>query len=151
MFTKVKTPLLSFFYHFFRIYCGGYGYYCGKMAEETPSMNPDEGKTKPKESSRKLQRRERAEIVEDRARRRRQLAEKLVRMEKTIDSLEKEEKELVEKMSRHESGTDYASVNRRMQEIDSEIPAAMKEWEATSKMMEELPRASAGQIYAPLP
>jgi ATP-binding cassette subfamily F protein 3 len=119
-----------------KIYCGGYDYYCGKMAAENPAMNPDEEKTKPKESSRKLQRRERAEIVEDRARRRRQLAEKLVKTEKTIDSLEKEEKELVEKISRHESDTDYALVNRRLQEIHSEIPAAMKEWEATSKMME---------------
>ena len=93
--------------------------------------------SKPKDSDRKIQRRERAELVQERGRRKKELATQLLAAEKLIDVLENEEKDLI---SRLESGSasDYAKINRRLYEIHIELPKALREWETISTQLEKL-------------
>jgi ATP-binding cassette subfamily F protein 3 len=119
-----------------KIYNGDYDYYCERMIAENPiSVVPEN--SKPKDSERKIQRRERAEIVQERGRRKKELATKLSVAEKLIDVLEAEEKELI---SKFESGgtSDYANINRRLYEIHIELPEALHEWETVSIQLEKL-------------
>jgi ATP-binding cassette subfamily F protein 3 len=119
-----------------RIYCGGYDYYCERMLAENPVAAIAET-SKPKDSDRKIQRRERAELVQERGRRKKELATQLLAAEKLIDVLENEEKDLI---SRLESGSasDYAKINRRLYEIHIELPKALREWETISTQLEKL-------------
>ncbi|MCX6985162.1 MAG: TolC family protein [Lentisphaerae bacterium] len=119
-----------------RIYCGGYDYYCERLVAANPVVAVAEN-SKPKDSERKIQRRERAELVQERGRRRKELSTQLSVAEKLIDVLEAEEKELIAKL---ESGgaSDYASINRRLYEIHIELPKAMHGWEIASTQLEKL-------------
>ena len=119
-----------------RTYCGSYDYYCERMIAENPVVVVAEN-SKPKDSERKIQRRERAELVQERGRRKKELATQLSVAEKLIDVLEAEEKELISKL---ESGgaSDYANINRRLYEIHIELPKAMHGWEIVSIQLEKL-------------
>ena len=119
-----------------RIYCGDYDYYCERMIAENPVLIAAEN-SKPKDSERKIQRRERAELVQERGRRKKELSTQLSVAEKLIDVLEAEEKELIAKL---ESGgaSDYANINRRLYEIHIELPKAMHGWEIVSTQLEKL-------------
>ena len=92
--------------------------------------------SKPKDSERKIQRRERAELVQERGRRKKELATQLSVAEKLIDVLEAEEKELIAKLE--SGGSDYAGINRRLYEIHIELPKALHEWEIVSNHLEKL-------------
>ena len=121
-----------------RIYCGGYDYYCERMAAENPVVTVSET-AKSKDSERKIQRRERAEIVQERGRRKKELATQLSEAEKLIDILESEEKELIAKLESGSGGaSDYANINRRLYEIHIELPKALHEWETVSTKLEKL-------------
>ncbi len=119
-----------------KLYCGGYDYYCEKMAAEIPAAEFATNE-EPKVSERKLQRRERAEFVQERGRRKRELTTRLNEIEKRIESLEAEEKEHILKLENNEAGIDYATINRRLSEIHAELPVAIKEWEQASVELEE--------------
>ncbi|HCE44269.1 MAG TPA: ABC transporter ATP-binding protein [Lentisphaeria bacterium] len=119
-----------------KLYSGGYDYYCEKMAMEAPKAV--EEIVKPKESERKMQRRERAELIQERGRRKRDLTTKLAETEKIIDLLEAEEKELVGKLANPDENKSYAMINRRLYEIHIELPKALHEWEAVSLDLEKL-------------
>jgi hypothetical protein len=85
-----------------------------------------------------MQRRERAELIQERGRRKRDLTIKLSDTEKIIDTLEAEEKELVAKMESPDWKIDYAATNRRLTEIHEDLPKALHEWETVSKHLEKL-------------
>ncbi len=121
-----------------KLYSGGYDYYCEKMALEAPSADFAQAEEAPKISERKLQRRERAELIQERGRRKKELAGKLSATEKTIDQLEAEEKELIARMESSEWRIDYAATNRRLGEIHEELPKALHEWEELSVKLEDL-------------
>ncbi len=120
-----------------KVYFGGYDYYHEKMAAENSIGQFAKENSSPDISSRKQKRRERAEFIHERARKRREITKMLAELEKRIESLEREEKDLVEKMQSPDPTIDYATINRRLYEIHIEIPEALKEWEQVSKQMEE--------------
>ncbi len=133
---KVATSIIAMRPPGIKLYSGGYDYYCEKMAMDMPKT--EDKSYKPKESERKIQRRERAEIVQERGRKKRELTTKLADLEKLIDTLEAEERELVMKMANSDEKTAYASRNRRLYEIHIELPDALQKWELVSVQLETL-------------
>jgi ATP-binding cassette subfamily F protein 3 len=134
---KVATKIAAMNPPCIKMYSGGYDYYCEKMLAENPKDDDAKEDSKPKESERKIQRRERAEIVQERGRRKREMAARMAELEKLIDILEAEEKDIVAKMEIHGENADYAGINRRLYEIHIELPNALHEWEQASKKLEK--------------
>ena len=122
-----------------QVYCGGYDYYHEKLSQEEAAApvvvgKQDDGKNIP---SRKDLRRERAV-------RRQELRKIQIPMEKTIKTaehriaaLEKEQKELAEKLMVAGEIKDYERINRRLSEIDAEMHIESSNWERASLALEE--------------
>lgn len=126
-----------------RKYYGGYDYYREKLTEEAAALAgtaaaPAEGL--PAADDRRTQRREEARSRQEFARRRRPCEERIKRAEQSSTALEQERAALHATLLAARPGTDFAAINRRLTQIDTELEAALAGWEAASLEIEELRR-----------
>ena len=127
-----------------RRFPGGYDYYHEKMeAEESlqksvsgvQSSEKDEGG-----GDRKAMRRERALKRQEQSKVRRPLENAVKAAEKRIAELELEQDRLSGELMKPAPGTDYASLNRRLHEIQAALAETVEKWEKASMELETLPK-----------
>ena len=87
-------------------------------------------------SDRKTHRREKAVRRQELNKVKRPHEEAIRRAEKEIAALEKEQAELVQKVSQPGPGTDFAGINRRFSQIKYEIEIVTGRWEKASLDLE---------------
>ena len=118
-------------------YYGGYDYYCEKTAAEQES-GPTQPAASPVPSERKARRRERAQEVQKRSRRRRHLKTHIAKTEERIEQLEDERSQLTAEIENGGSNIDYATVNRRLAEIQRDLDQVTRLWEQSATELERI-------------
>ncbi len=116
-------------------YPGGYDYYkdkTGGITGDTPAKQPKRKNVPDKKTLRRM----RSEERQAAAARERPLKAEVARHEKEIERLETEQKELTEKLTAPDA--DYASLNRRLNELHYEIQIATELWEEATLALEEI-------------
>lgn len=128
-----------------RRYPGGYDYYHEKMEAESRIQNSetrvqndetDRGET----GDRKALRRERALKRQELNKIRGPVENRVKSSERKISALEQEQDRLSGELMKPLAGTDYASLNRRLSEIQAELAETVEIWEKASRELESLPR-----------
>ena len=124
-------------------YPGGYDYYCEKAGEieSLPSLAGNPRDTSSPTTNKKALRRERAAQREERKKAERDLTRQIGRAEAAIESLEREQVQLVENLSSQDPAIDFDQVNRRLSEIQYELDIHNREWEEASTALEVLKRS----------
>jgi ATP-binding cassette subfamily F protein 3 len=122
-------------------YAGGYDYYREKAGNhEDPTAQPNSQQLNEK----KLSRKERAERHE-RNRQRLMTLRKAVRThEEKIESLEREQQQLIEALSA-DTQLDFAQTNQRLSDIQHELTHHTNQWEANALELEEIEQAMQDQ------
>ena len=123
---------------------GGYDYYCEKEAARESTIKPV---VKPEISDRKLERRRRAEAVQELSRRRTHIKKNVQLEEKRIHDLEKEQAELTAQLEGRDIRIDYAAINRRLTEIRDQLEQTTKLWEQTATEFERLSQPKEEKEY----
>jgi ATP-binding cassette subfamily F protein 3 len=116
-------------------YPGGYEYYkekTGGITGDTPVKEPRRKDVLDKKTLRRMRSEERKAA----AARERPLKAEVAKQEKEIERLEAEQKELAEKLSTPDA--DFASLNRRLNELHYEIQIATELWEQATLALEEI-------------
>lgn len=133
-----------------RKYPGDYEYYQWKKKQEQTGEDGDAavsqqaanatGPVAPKAAiSKKDERRQRAQLLQERQRRLRPLEEQLTRLEAEIDTLEKQKKQLTDELCQPallEDPPAYAAKARLLNDISRKLEAAMNHWAETSESLE---------------
>jgi ATP-binding cassette subfamily F protein 3 len=127
-----------------RKYYGNYDYFREKSAQEaapqpgSASAAPTAGV--PAADDRRTQRREEARSRQEFARLRRPCEERIQRAETSVACLEQERSALHVALLAARPGADFAGLNRRLTQIDTELAATLADWEAASLQIENLRR-----------
>ena len=143
---NVATSILAMTPPTVRRYPGGYDYYHEKMEAEARGQKSDvRGQTSVDDveesgGDRKSQRRERAEKRQELSKVRRPLETRIKSAERKIADLEKEQDTLSGEMMKPSQGTDYATLNRRLSEIQAALAETVEIWEKASMELETLPK-----------
>lgn len=145
----VATSIIAMSPPSIRQYPGGYDYYHEKMeADErsrksdgrSPEVTGPGGADDDGGADRKAQRRERAQKRQEQGKLRRPLENTIRTAEKRIAELEKEQDELSGELMKPAPGTDYASLNRRLSEIQAQLAETIERWEKASVELDALPK-----------
>jgi ATP-binding cassette subfamily F protein 3 len=129
-----------------RKYYGNYDYYREKAVEEAAAQAGIAAATTPAATGvaagddRRTQRREEARSRQEFARQRRPCELRIQRAEQASTHLEKEQSILHATLLAARPGTDFAAINRRLTQIETELADALAAWEAASLEIEELRR-----------
>ncbi len=127
-----------------RKYYGSYDYYREKLSEEAAALagtaTAAAAEGLPPADDRRAQRREEARSRQEFARLRRPCEERIKRAEQSSTALEQERAALHATLLAARPGTDFAAINRRLTQIDTELETALAGWEAASLEIEELRR-----------
>jgi ATP-binding cassette subfamily F protein 3 len=129
-----------------RKYYGNYDYYREKAVEEAAAQAGIAAAAAPAATGvaagddRRTQRREEARSRQEFARQRRPCELRIQRAEQASTHLEKEKSILHATLLAARPGTDFAAINRRLTQIDTELADALAAWEAASLEIEELRR-----------
>ncbi len=134
-----------------RRFPGGYDYYREKMEGEARIQNSgvriqnpesriqNEGEgEKAGVVDRKALRRERAEKRQEAGKFRKPVEKRIKEAERRIADLERERDLLTEGLMKPGAGTDYASINRRLSEIQVDLADSFERWEKASAELEKL-------------
>jgi ATP-binding cassette subfamily F protein 3 len=135
---RVATRIAAMSPPALRLYCGDYDYYCDKLRQERADAVAPVAAESRSESERKLQRRERAAAVQERGRRRREVATVIADLERQIEARENEEKTLAACLQEPAPDTDFARVNRRLREIHYELPLLMESWQEAAERLQAI-------------
>jgi len=135
---RVATEIIAMRPPGIQCYSGSYDYYLEKTAEEMATRMPAGLGRKPRLSDRKARRRERAQLIQGLSRRKRHLKTHMSEAEKRIAELELEQTELLAGMERGGVDTDYATTNRRLNEIQIDLSQVTQLWEQTATELERL-------------
>ncbi len=119
-----------------RKYWGGYDYYKEKCATRETAGDVQPAAARNTAPSRKGDRRKRAERVQEFSRLSRDLKKQVDKAETRLAELELERGKLTEQLS--SAHADYATVNRRLAEIQKDIAQASATWEEAALRLEEL-------------
>ena len=120
-------------------YPGNYEYYKEKLAAAQAAAQSSVPAPRAEAAERrKGDRHERAQRVQERARRRRPFEKVIAEAEKKIDALDKEEKKLVAQIEANEPSMDFFDVNHRLVAIQKETEAATAKWEAAARKLEDI-------------
>ncbi len=144
----VATGILAMAPPVVRRFAGGYDYYWEKMDAELRRQAADNA-GRPREESgggaeapgamdRKALRRERAERRQERGKVRKPVEKRVKEAERRIAGLEQERDQLAGGLMKPAPGTDYASINRRLSEIEVDLADAFAAWEKASAELEKL-------------
>ncbi len=121
-----------------RRYPGGYDYYREKSAGEAAPSAPTSEGAAASGSTRKEQRRQRAESRKAQQAETRKLKNEIQRCEQQIEELEAEQHELAQALSGDGASIDFAAVNRRLSEIQGELNETVARWEEALQAWEEM-------------
>jgi ATP-binding cassette subfamily F protein 3 len=146
----VATSIIAMSPPVIRRFPGGYDYYHEKMEAEEKSQKtgtrfrtpePAGGVEKGDDEGgdRKALRRERAQKRQELAKERRPLETTIRAAEKRIAELERERDLLSGELMKPAPGTDYATINRRLSEIQAALAETVERWEKASLELETLP------------
>jgi ATP-binding cassette, subfamily F, member 3 len=116
---------------------GGYDDYRERIARAAPD-NVVAAEAQASVAPRKLQKRERAELIQRTNRRKRELEADVRSIEARIADLEKEQHDLVEGISLDTNGLSYAQINQRLSAIPGELAEANERWVNASTELENL-------------
>jgi ATP-binding cassette subfamily F protein 3 len=126
-----------------RRFPGGYDYYHEKMEQEEGSPRAEGGGRRAEEEEgsgdRKALRREKALRRQELSRHRKPLENKVKAAERAIAALEEEQDRLSGDLMKAGPGTDFATLNRRLSEIQAELADHVECWETASRELETLP------------
>lgn len=140
----VATSILAMTPPTVRRFPGGYDYYHEKMEAEEQGAGGNRqgaaGREQGEGGDRKAARRERAEKRQELSRLRRPLENRIKSAEKKIAELEREQDQLSGELMKPAPGTDYASLNRRLHEIQATLAETVEKWEKDSLELETLPK-----------
>lgn len=144
----VATGILAMTPPVVRRFAGGYDYYREKMDAELrqremeaagrPAAEAGGGDDERGTTNRKALRRERAERRQERGKVRKPLETRVKEAERRIAELEQERDRLAGELMKPAPGTDYASVNRRLSEIEVDLADAFGRWERFSGELQAL-------------
>ncbi len=132
---RVATSILAMSPPGVTRFAGGYDYYKDKLAEvaaATPCAAPADGAP-----DRKAQKRERALKRQADSAARRQLESAVKKAETDMAALEQEQATLAASLAGAGPGTDFAAVNRRLQELHAEMSAVTAAWETSALALED--------------
>lgn len=119
-------------------YPGGYDYYREKSADRsTPPPSTAPAQAEPS-ASRKAQRRERAEARKAQQAETRRVTATIRQCEERIESLEAEQQQLAACLSEDSAQPDFATVNRRLYEIQGELNETVARWEEALQAFEAM-------------
>ncbi|HBM14753.1 MAG TPA: hypothetical protein DD381_00155 [Lentisphaeria bacterium] len=116
-------------------YHGNYDYFLEKLSKETEASIPLGKEEKVVEES-KLKRKQKAEIRQKFYTEKKELENKVSSIEKSLEELEEEKAEIVEQITENTKSANFASINRRLQEIQTEINALTIQWEESATNLE---------------
>ena len=119
-------------------YVGGYDYYREKVAQQSAAhaaVSPQPTRTV---SQRQMSKRERATLIQEFSRRRRQIDTPLKKAERQTEQLESEQAELLTALSPDAPAPDHERINRRLGEIQDKLNFANRTWEACMIELDEL-------------
>jgi len=119
-------------------YPGGYDYYREKIAADQGAAPAPVSQAAPPQ--RQTERRVRAEVIQKYSRARRELKKQVERLEARVEQLESEQKTLADRLSSSEPGLDHIDINRRLAELQQEIPDTTRRWEAFAMEWDDLER-----------
>jgi ATP-binding cassette subfamily F protein 3 len=117
-------------------YAGDYDYYHEKMTAKASGIARGDSVAASAGEDRRTKRRDRAETIQRFGKVRRDLERQIKAAEEGMARLEKEQAELVGKLSEPAS-TDYMRTNHRLYEIQIEIGKAGERWEKASRELEQ--------------
>ncbi|MEI6563452.1 MAG: ABC-F family ATP-binding cassette domain-containing protein [bacterium] len=140
----VATSILAMTPPTVRRFPGGYDYYHEKTEAEARSLKPEariQNRNGDEDGGgdRKAIRRERAEKRHELSKIRRPLENRVKSAERKMTALEQEQDRLSGEMMKPVPGTDYASLNRRLSEIQAELAETVEAWEKASLELEKSP------------
>lgn len=127
-----------------RRYPGGYDYYHEKSeadarVQDSAAKSQDQDGDKGDSGDRKAIRRDRAMKRQELNKIRGPVENRVKSAERKITALEQEQDKLSGDMMKPMAGTDYAALNRRLSEIQSELAETAELWEKASLELEALP------------
>jgi ATP-binding cassette subfamily F protein 3 len=141
----VATGILAMSPPVVRRFPGGYDYYREKMEGEEGGKGAGcrvQGSGCGAQDSgggdKKALRRERAERRQEMSKVRKPLEKKIKDAERRIAELERERDTLTEGLMKSGTGTDYASINRRLSEIQVDLADTFERWERASCELEKI-------------
>jgi ATP-binding cassette subfamily F protein 3 len=140
----VATSIIAMVPPGVRHYPGGYDYYHEKSEAEAKSQNSEariqnSEEDKGEGGDRKALRRERAQKRQELNKIRGPVEARVKAAERKMTALEQEQDKLSGEMMKPMEGTDYASLNRRLSEIQAELAETVERWEKASLELEALP------------
>ncbi|NLE68397.1 MAG: ABC-F family ATP-binding cassette domain-containing protein [Lentisphaerae bacterium] len=119
-------------------YPGGYDYYREKIAASAAAASAAAGAAPPAARAGRLDRRARAERVQENSRRRRPLKERMEAAERSMAALEEEQARLLEPPEGDMAAINFVNVNRRLTAIQEELQAASAQWESAFEELEKI-------------
>ncbi len=123
-------------------YHGDYDYYREKTSEQQSMKNRKPGGQKTVSKNR-LSKRARAQKTQEFSRRKREIEGPMKKAEKTIATLELEQAKLLTQLGPGNSNIDYATVNKRLTEIQDKLNFTNRTWEAHMIELDELEQSKA--------
>lgn len=128
-------------------YHGNYDYFIEKLASEnTPgTATSDENEEKTTDEN-KAKRKQKAQLRQKFYSEKKALENKVNSIEKQLDSLENEKAEIVEQISENTKNANFASINRRLQEIQIEINSLSDDWENAATALDSALKDHAASI-----
>jgi ATP-binding cassette subfamily F protein 3 len=122
-----------------RKYFGNYDYYCAKSAELNKVSNTvADNSTEEEKNSQKNRRKERAARRNELLPLKREAERKVSKLEKEIEKLEEEKQELLDKLMENAPNTDFASINKRIKDIDYSLAEKTIQWEEAALKLESI-------------
>ncbi len=139
--TRVATGIIAMTPPGVTRYHGGYEYYRQKMEAATAVSTAGSAVNRPS-SDRKQEKRERAEYIQQYSRLRQEARSRLRHVERLVERLEAEQKDLVGKLEADgKPPPNYSAINRRLSEIQDALQSATAEWESAALAVEQVEKA----------
>ncbi len=136
---RVATGIIAMTPPGIRRYAGGYDYYREKVTAEGAAVTTGgTAKISPGACAGKGTKRDRARIVQETARKRRELEKVMRQAEERIGRLEAEQQELVAGLESGDHQRTHAEINQRLTDLPAEIEGATQAWERTGMEIEAL-------------
>jgi ATP-binding cassette subfamily F protein 3 len=137
---RVATAIVCMVPPGVRRYLGGYDEYVAKrdaelVAEGAPAQGRRDAALSPAER-RKQEKRERAALIQAWSQRRQKARQRMDRAEKRVEELEAEQHRLLGELRGGQAPAQgFEALNKRLQELQREISAAVTDWEAAADSM----------------
>jgi ATP-binding cassette subfamily F protein 3 len=127
-----------------RKFFGDYDYYREKLRRDedatttrTETASRSDEVAAPGSEAGKDRRRQRAQARQDMSTKRKALEQSVRKRESEIEELEQEQSQLIAQIENPDNSTDYASINRRLSEIETRLVASNADWDHAVQALDE--------------